>query len=1043
MAERENSPNLASANVQRSGVVLRGLLNRGETLPIGGGYRLVQRLGTGNFGQVWKAEAPGGKPVAVKILNWHLDHPATQRELQSLELIKKLNHPYLLDIHGYYVLEEALVIVMRLADGNLKERLVKCKADGERGIPPAELLRCFTETAEVLDYLHGQGIQHRDIKPENLLLCQGHVALGDLGLARLLEGQQVQASVLGTPPYMAPEVWRSQVHNNSDQYSLAITYLELRCGKCPFANANTKGLLAENLQDYLVQGCLKEAESAVLLKAGAREPQQRYASCEDFLKALRTALDSGTATPVYRKAKLLGKGRFGDVWKAEAPGGIPAAVKVIKLSNEYKLQSEFKALELTKQLAHPYLIKVFAYWLDGDELNIAMELADRSLQDRFEECRRQGLPGIPRGELIEYLWQSAQAVDFLHENQVLHRDLKPENILLQGKFAKVGDFGVARLIQSSDLFTATTSGTMAYMPPEAWYGKYSVHSDQYSLAVTYVRLCRGRHLFEAESLAEAMQAHLHKEPDLSGFSDEERHVLRKALAKDAQQRFGSCLDFAEALRRAQPAADAQVVEVGRSVTDRPSPTLMHQGTFSGGTDDGTATNLPPAPPPPVPPVHIPAAGPAPSGTLRPTGTLQPVSAALVPPPISPRPPQPALIVPPDVDYVMAEEVPETHDHSRSYVVKLADSVNLPPLPSEPPASSVSASLPPQQPRRRRSLLVAVLALAIAFVPALAIFFVLKGNSGSSEKQVQFRLTTSPAGASVTFLNEDDGEPVPSQQQSSDTFLVAAKKQRIRVEMPGYQSEERSIDPTQQSELHVTLLRLYTVDVLPETGAEDLEGATVALANKELGTLPLKLSLTEGTHTLLITPADKKAFEKQLVVKADAVVRIKADETTAVAVKTPQTAAVAFNTDPPGARVIIDKAMKGITPLKLDLKPGKYELQLIKEGHETRTESIVVKNQPGATQDLQFKLQGFVWVHVQTAPPGAKVRIDGMDHGQSPAKMKLSAGEHKIELAKDDFASKTEKVTITGPPGSAQEVFFSLQRLPRPRIEAIPASPGGD
>src|SRR5262249_42218529 len=81
-------------------------------LPIGGGYQLLERIGSGGFGEVWKAEAPGGVECAIKIIFRPLDHADAQAELEALELIKRLHHPFLLQTHAFFSLEDRLVIAM-------------------------------------------------------------------------------------------------------------------------------------------------------------------------------------------------------------------------------------------------------------------------------------------------------------------------------------------------------------------------------------------------------------------------------------------------------------------------------------------------------------------------------------------------------------------------------------------------------------------------------------------------------------------------------------------------------------------------------------------------------------------------------------------------------------------------------------------------------------------------------------------------------------------------------------------------------------------
>jgi serine/threonine protein kinase len=254
----------------------------------------------------------------------------------------------------------------------------------------------------------------------------------------------------------------------------------------------------------------------------------------------------------YQLQECIGRGMFGEVWRAEAPGGVEVAVKIIhRTAGDQLTQVELRALELMKRLRHPFLLQVQAYWLSGDQLHIVMDLADKTLMDRLEECQRDRLSGIPAEELLTYMREAAEALDFLHSNQVLHRDVKPANILLAKGHARLADFGLARLFMKGGAdVVATMIGTPLYMGPEVWEQKVGPESDQYSLAATYVELRLGRPLFDAESQDEVKESHMTAAPELKGLPPAEKKVIEKALAKKRRERYANCKQFAQALEEA-------------------------------------------------------------------------------------------------------------------------------------------------------------------------------------------------------------------------------------------------------------------------------------------------------------------------------------------------------------------------------------------------------------------------------------------------------------------------------------------------------------
>jgi serine/threonine protein kinase len=261
-----------------------------EMLPIVGGYRKIKRLGSGSFGEVWRAEAPGNVEVAIKIIFRPLNHEEAQRELQALELIKQLRHPFLLQTHAYWPLQDRLLIAMELADGSLRDRLAECRATGLKGIPAPELLIYFREAAEALDYLHQQQVQHRDIKPDNILILKQHAKVADFGMARLVQNFSADATMVGTPAYMPPESWQGLVSEHSDQYSLAASYAELRLDRRLFSGSGMLEIMRSAVEQDPKLDPLPEAEQRVLRQALAKDPKDRYPTCLEFAQALEKAL---------------------------------------------------------------------------------------------------------------------------------------------------------------------------------------------------------------------------------------------------------------------------------------------------------------------------------------------------------------------------------------------------------------------------------------------------------------------------------------------------------------------------------------------------------------------------------------------------------------------------------------------------------------------------------------------------------------------------------------------------------------------------------
>ncbi len=267
--------------------------------------------------------------------------------------------------------------------------------------------------------------------------------------------------------------------------------------------------------------------------------------------------------PGYRLLELLGRGGYGEVWKCTAPGGLTKAIKFVAPGDSISddicaATQELQALEHIKQIRHPFLLSIERVEVIEGEVMIVMELADRSLHDLLHDYRKDGKVGIPRGELINYFRDVAEALDLLNlEHGLQHLDVKPRNLFLVGRHVKVADFGLVNSLaerygNNPEKVQQQGVATPVYSSPESFLGRITLFSDQYSLAVSYCELLTGAPPFSGKNYRQLALQHTGTEPDLSQLPEHDRAAVARSLAKEPGNRFRSCLDFIRALEEAAP-----------------------------------------------------------------------------------------------------------------------------------------------------------------------------------------------------------------------------------------------------------------------------------------------------------------------------------------------------------------------------------------------------------------------------------------------------------------------------------------------------------
>ena len=592
-----------------------------EPLP---GYRLMEPLGRGGFGEVWKCEVPGGLCKAIKFVSGRLDQleggTSARQELDALQHVKDVRHPFLLSMERVEIIAGELMIVMELADQNLHDLCQSHLAARKPGIPRLELLAYLLETAEALDLMNFQhGLQHLDVKPRNLFLVSNHVKVADFGLVQglqeLTDSKAARQPTAITPQYAAPEVFGGSFSRHSDQYSLAIVYQELLTLTQPFNGRNMRQLMMQHLTAAPNLEPLPASDRPLVARALAKNPEQRFGSCLDFINALVFAsgnladwlpgnaqsrvgsaagpndTKSNKSSLVLARAALAGARERAGVAGHTEPHPAPVSTTLAAATPDtvddatqpatgyqlleclhqsplaeiwsvrdgqgfqhkaYRLRCDesqtANLLARLRELRHPGLFPRVVLPDVSGRILVLEALQRRTLREHHQECVTKSLPGIPRQELLGHLEKAALVLDHFARQQLPHLGLHPRCLVLnEDDEVDLADLGLVALAW---LPTQQPAGPLnpRYAAPELDQCGGDGAADQYSLALIYVEMLTGIHPIRSRG-GRSYQGRGPIKPDLDMLAATDRNAVARALGPDPHQRFASCLEFIQSLKR--------------------------------------------------------------------------------------------------------------------------------------------------------------------------------------------------------------------------------------------------------------------------------------------------------------------------------------------------------------------------------------------------------------------------------------------------------------------------------------------------------------
>ncbi|HEX2513438.1 MAG TPA: serine/threonine-protein kinase, partial [Chloroflexota bacterium] len=385
----------------------------GRVIGPGGRYRLLAVLGKGGMATVYQAEQLNvPRQVAIKVAEPGLARLPTfaRRFQQEVGALARLEHgPGILPVYDVGDEEGLLYLVMPLVTGGtLKDRL-------ERGAgqpwPPRQALPLVQQVLDGLEFAHERGFIHRDVKPSNILLEGERVYLSDFGIAKLLQEGSDQTllatltgvALMGTPAYMAPEqALGLPADRRADVYAFGVVLYEMLTGRVPYQALTPMQLAFKHVEAALppprsLNPNLDPRLEAVLLRALARQPEQRFSTAKDFNEAYQQAVDEAYPAPRRVPTPLPAAG-VPDPPDGTPSGTLPDATPAATLPDDAEREAYVQAFsaELFRRLERVKSQR--AEWGKAEELNRAALLREAEQARLRQEQEARARAGAEQEE---------------------------------------------------------------------------------------------------------------------------------------------------------------------------------------------------------------------------------------------------------------------------------------------------------------------------------------------------------------------------------------------------------------------------------------------------------------------------------------------------------------------------------------------------------------------------------------------------------------------------------------------------------------------